>query len=62
MVLDAGRLGKLGTKPMLWTNVPRIVEFDAPKVLLQRPDGLFRSLVDGSADREELIALVEGGV
>src|SRR4051794_17662848 len=44
MVLDAGR----------------VVEFDSPAALLKNADGLFRSLVDGSADREELIAMANG--
>lgn len=40
MVLDAGN----------------IKEFDTPKALLQNPDGLLRSLVDESGDREALYA------
>ncbi|KAJ7646949.1 hypothetical protein FB45DRAFT_891892 [Roridomyces roridus] len=38
MVLDAGR----------------VVEYDAPKTLLQKKDGLLRALVDESGDREAL--------
>ncbi len=38
MVLEAGRL----------------VEFDTPKNLLQKDTGLFRALVDESADRTHL--------
>ncbi|EJF61844.1 P-loop containing nucleoside triphosphate hydrolase protein [Dichomitus squalens LYAD-421 SS1] len=41
MVLDAGRL----------------VEYDAPSALLERQDGYFRSLVDGSSDRTALYAM-----
>ena len=44
MVLDAGR----------------IVEFDAPRVLLARKDGHFRALVDESADRDALYAVAHG--
>ncbi|KZV76922.1 P-loop containing nucleoside triphosphate hydrolase protein [Peniophora sp. CONT] len=44
MVLDAGR----------------IVEFDAPGVLLQKESGYFRSLVDESGDKEALCAMVRG--
>ncbi|EIW62518.1 multidrug resistance-associated ABC transporter [Trametes versicolor FP-101664 SS1] len=40
MVLDAGR----------------IVEYDAPRSLLQKEDGYFRSLVDGSGDKAALYA------
>ena len=38
MVLDAGRL----------------VEFDSPATLLKKKDGLFKSLVDQSGEKEEL--------
>ncbi|KAI0322566.1 hypothetical protein OF83DRAFT_1161116 [Amylostereum chailletii] len=41
MVLDAGN----------------IVEFDAPKVLLKKEDGILRVMVDGSADRHALYAM-----
>lgn len=44
MVLDAGRL----------------VEFDSPKVLLQKEGSLLRSLVDESSDKEALYAMAEG--
>jgi len=44
MVLDAGRL----------------VEFGTPKELLMKKDGLLRSLVDESADRDQLIAMTGG--
>ena len=44
MVLDAGRL----------------VEFDAPKVLLQDAKSLLRALVEESADKETLYAMAEG--
>ena len=40
MVLDAGRL----------------VEFDSPKALLQKKDGLLHSLVEASAEKEALYA------
>ncbi|KZV91533.1 P-loop containing nucleoside triphosphate hydrolase protein [Exidia glandulosa HHB12029] len=43
MVLDAGRL----------------VEFDSPKALLEKSGGLLRSLVDESADRDDLIAMAK---
>lgn len=42
MVLDSGRL----------------VEFDTPKVLLQKQYGLFRAMVEQSADKDELYAVV----
>ncbi|EJD52269.1 P-loop containing nucleoside triphosphate hydrolase protein, partial [Auricularia subglabra TFB-10046 SS5] len=45
MVLDAGRL----------------VEFDSPRALLKHKRGHLRSLVDGSSDRDELIAMAHGG-
>lgn len=41
MVLDAGRL----------------VEFDTPKALLRKKDGLLYALVEQSADKEELYAV-----
>ncbi|KZV74802.1 P-loop containing nucleoside triphosphate hydrolase protein [Peniophora sp. CONT] len=44
MVLDAGR----------------IVEFDAPRVLLARSGGYFKALVDESADKEALYAVAYG--
>ena len=44
MVLDAGRL----------------VEYDSPKVLLQKEGSLLRALVDESADKEALYAMAEG--
>ncbi|KAJ6576978.1 P-loop containing nucleoside triphosphate hydrolase protein [Mycena vulgaris] len=46
MVLDAGR----------------IVEFDAPKVLLKNPKGKLRALVDESGDKDNLYAMAEGRV
>ncbi|KZV91873.1 hypothetical protein EXIGLDRAFT_675729 [Exidia glandulosa HHB12029] len=46
MVLDAGRL----------------VEFDSPRALLQRPNGLLRSLVDESADKDELMTIAKAGL
>ena len=44
MVLDAGRL----------------VEFDRPSVLLQDETSFLRALVEESADKEALYAMVEG--
>ena len=44
MVLDAGR----------------IVEFDAPRVLLAKSDGYFKALVEQSGDRDALYAVAEG--
>ncbi|KAF8758430.1 P-loop containing nucleoside triphosphate hydrolase protein [Rhizoctonia solani] len=44
MVLDAGRM----------------VEYDSPKVLLRKQGGAFKSLVDGSGERDELYMLIEG--
>ncbi|KAJ7691733.1 P-loop containing nucleoside triphosphate hydrolase protein [Mycena rosella] len=38
----------------------RIVEFDAPKVLLTNPKGKLRALVDESGDKEKLYAMAEG--
>ncbi|KAJ7919496.1 hypothetical protein B0H13DRAFT_2430321 [Mycena leptocephala] len=38
----------------------RIVEFDAPKVLLQNPKGKLRALVDESGDKDNLYAMAEG--
>ena len=37
----------------------RLVEYDTPKALLQR-QGLLRSLVDESADKDILYAMAEG--
>ncbi|KAE9403967.1 P-loop containing nucleoside triphosphate hydrolase protein [Gymnopus androsaceus JB14] len=37
----------------------RIVEFDSPKSLLEKEGGMFRALVDESADRAQLYALVD---
>jgi len=36
----------------------KLVEFDSPKALLTR-DGVFKSLVDGSGDREALYKMVK---
>ena len=44
MVLDAGRL----------------VEFDAPRVLLDKENGYLKALIDESADREVLYAMAYG--
>ena len=44
MVLDAGRL----------------VEFDAPSVLLEKEDGYLKALVDESGDREALYSMAYG--
>ena len=44
MVLDAGR----------------IVEYDAPNILLQKESGYLKSLVDESGDKEALYAMAEG--
>ncbi|KAJ7078086.1 hypothetical protein C8R44DRAFT_992812 [Mycena epipterygia] len=38
----------------------RIVEFDAPKVLLKNPKGKLRALVDESGDKDKLYAMAEG--
>jgi ABC-type multidrug transport system fused ATPase/permease subunit len=38
----------------------RIAEFDSPKTLLEKTDGLLKSLVDGSGDKGALYAMVEG--
>ena len=46
MVLDAGR----------------IVEFDAPRVLLARNDGYFKSLVEESSDKAILYAMLNGSM
>ncbi len=46
MVLDAGRL----------------VEFNSPEVLLRDKESLLRALVEESADRDELLAMAQGGI
>ncbi|KAJ6559868.1 P-loop containing nucleoside triphosphate hydrolase protein [Mycena capillaripes] len=38
----------------------RIVEFDSPKVLLQKPKGKLRALVEESGDKDNLYAIAEG--
>lgn len=38
-------------------NEGRIVEFDRPKVLLEKENGYLRGMVDISADKDELYAL-----
>lgn len=35
----------------------RLVEYDAPKNLLGKQSGTFKSMVDGSGDRDALYAL-----
>ena len=35
------------------------VEFDSPKNLLQKEKGAFRALVEGSGDKDSLLALAE---
>lgn len=45
MVLDAGKL----------------VEFDTPIELLKNEDGFLRTLVEESADKDELYAMAERG-
>ena len=38
----------------------RLVEFDSPRALLEKPDGYLRSLVDESEERHALRALALG--
>lgn len=45
MVLDSGHL----------------VEFDTPKALLEKREGLLRALVEESVDKEHLYTLAESG-
>ena len=35
-------------------------EFDSPKTPLQKTDGLLKSLVDGSGDKNALYAIADG--
>ena len=37
----------------------RLVEFDAPKVLLKKEGSLLRALVDESSDRDALYSMVQ---
>ena len=46
MVLDGGKL----------------VEFDTPKALLKRKDGLLRALVEESSDKEALYAMANAAM
>jgi hypothetical protein len=39
---------------------PKQVEFDTPKVLLKKPNGMLRALVDESGDKEKLYSMAEG--
>ncbi|KAF9449105.1 multidrug resistance-associated ABC transporter [Macrolepiota fuliginosa MF-IS2] len=43
---------------ILVLDAGNIVEYDSPAALLARPSGIFRSMVDGSSDREHLYAMV----
>ena len=62
MVLDDGRIvSYLQTE----TRFPSLknyfqVEFDSPKTLLRKTDGLLKSLVDGSGDKNALYAIADG--
>ena len=62
MVLDDGRIvSYLQTE----TRFPSLksyfqAEFDSPKALLQKTDGLLKSLVDGSGEKNDLYAIVDG--
>lgn len=59
LVLDAGKLvSKMLVSPVLidWEFVQ--VEYDSPAALLAKENGMFKSMVDGSGDREHLYAMV----
>lgn len=61
MVLDAGRIGMLRLTHFSFASTQSGVtaEFGTPSGLLGKSSGLFRSLVDESRDREELLALIK---
>ncbi|KAF4617548.1 hypothetical protein D9613_005685 [Agrocybe pediades] len=47
----------MDSKKIMVLDSGRLVEFGTPKELLQHKDGILRSLVDGSGDKETLYAL-----
>jgi ABC-type multidrug transport system fused ATPase/permease subunit len=44
---------------ILVLNAGKLIEFDSPVNLLRREGGAFRSLVDGSGDKDALYAAVK---
>lgn len=43
---------------ILLLDAGHIVEFDSPSALLERPNGAFKAMVDGSGDAEALYAML----
>ena len=65
MVLDAGRIVSLVTRPLLPSSVHLLiifpqVEFDKPSELLKREGSLLRALVEESGDKEALVDIASG--
>ena len=62
MVLNDGRIvGYLQTEKCFFSLKSYFqAEFDSPKTLLRKTDGLLRSLVDGSGDKNALYAIADG--
>ena len=61
MVLDDGRIvSYLQIEKCFLLKSYFQAEFDSPKTLLRRTDGLLRSLVDGSGDKNALHAIADG--
>ncbi|CAG8852307.1 30075_t:CDS:2, partial [Racocetra persica] len=44
---------------ILVLDAGRIVEFDHPYILLQKPDSMFRGMCDRSGDLEELVNIAK---
>ena len=62
MVLDDGRI--VSYVQTNWSTLPSLksyfqAEFDSPKSLLQKTDGLLKSLVEDSGDKNSLYAIAD---
>ena len=62
MVLDDGRIvSYLQTEKCFFSLKSYFqAEFDSPKTLLRKTDGLLKSMVDGSGDKNALYAIADG--
>lgn len=60
LIIVAHRLQTIMTADkILVLDAGRVVEFDSPQALLKK-EGTFKSLVDGSGDRDLLYGMVNG--
>ncbi|KAG8908974.1 hypothetical protein FRB99_000077 [Tulasnella sp. 403] len=60
LIIVAHRLQTIMTADkILVLDAGKVVEFDSPAALLEKKGGMFKTLVDGSGDREALYAMVK---